>query len=96
MNGYLAPLHDPVTTICVNTERAFLAELDGSCQTPIAGLARVDGEKLHFRGQILLPDGSLSYETERNGSHGDGRMMGIDAARELLEAAGPDFLRAVA
>ncbi len=96
MNSYLAPLHDPVTTICVNTERAFLAELDGSCQTPIAGLARVDGDKLHFRGQILLPDGSQSYETERSGSHGDGAMMGIDAARELLEAAGPDFLRAVA
>jgi hydroxymethylbilane synthase len=38
MLGFLAPLHDRATSICVEAERAFLAELDGSCQTPIAGL----------------------------------------------------------
>lgn len=93
---YLSPLHDQTTSICVDTERAFLAELDGSCRTPIAGLARLDGDKLHFRGQILTPDGSLSYEAERLGSAGDGIVMGVDAAQELLGLAGPDFLRAVA
>jgi hydroxymethylbilane synthase len=93
---YLAPLHDEATCLCVEAERAFLAKLDGSCQTPIAGLGRLDGDTLHFRGQILLPDGSKSYETERTGSASDGKAMGIDAAEELLQLAGPDFLRAVA
>ena len=93
---YLSPLHDPTTSICVDAERAFLAELDGSCRTPIAGLARLDGDKLHFRGQILAPDGSRSYEAERFGTSGDGIAMGVDAAQELLGLAGPDFLRAVA
>jgi hydroxymethylbilane synthase len=96
MLGFLAPLHDRATSICVEAERAFLAELDGSCQTPIAGLASLSGEALHFRGQILLPDGSRSFETERNGAAGDAANMGVDAARELLGLAGPDFFRAVA
>jgi hydroxymethylbilane synthase len=80
----------------VEAERAFLAELDGSCRTPIGGLARLDGDILTFRGQILRPDGSASFETERRGSASDGVRMGIDAARELMRKAGPDFLRAVA
>ena len=96
MGGYLSSLHDRATSVCVDTERAFLAELDGSCRTPIAGLATLDGGKLHFRGQILTPDGSVSYETERDGASDDSVAMGIDAAQELLKLAGPDFLRAVA
>jgi hydroxymethylbilane synthase len=92
----LAPLHDKTTSLCVAAERAFLAELDGSCRTPIAGLATVEDGKLHFRGEILLPDGSRSYAAERKGQAADGPEMGADAARELLDIAGPDFLRAVA
>jgi len=96
MASYLSALHDEVTVICVDTERAFLAELDGSCHTPIAGLARLEDGKLHFRGEILRPDGSQFFETDRIGTKNDGIEMGIDAARELLDVAGPDFLRAVA
>jgi hydroxymethylbilane synthase len=96
MGELLAPLHDGATAICVEAERAFLAELDGSCKTPIGGLAQLEGGKMVFRGQILLPDGSASFETERRGKSADGVAMAVDAARELLRAAGPDFLRAVA
>lgn len=93
----LAPLHDEPTNLCVAAERSFLAELDGSCRTPIAGLATLDDNgSLHFRGEILLPDGSRAYATEREGPAADGVEMGADAARELLGIAGPDFLRAVA
>ena len=96
MGACLAPLHHEETSICVSAERAFLAELDGSCRTPIAGLATLDGEALRFRGQILLPDGSRSYEAERAGSAGDAIEMGIDAAQDLVKSAGPGFFRAVA
>jgi hydroxymethylbilane synthase len=92
MQGLLAPLHHPETSICVEAERAFLAELDGSCKTPIAGLATISGDRLSFRGEILLPDGSKSHATGRQGTIGDAVEMGIDAARELLKAAGPGFL----
>ncbi len=92
-NALLAVLHDRETSICVETERAFLAELDGSCRTPIAGLATISGERLEFRGEILLPDGSKSHATQRSGAPADAAAMGVDAARELLKAAGPGFLQ---
>lgn len=88
-------IHHMETSICVAAERAFLAELDGSCHTPIAGLAQLEGRRIRFRGQILLPDGSVSHETSREGGTGDGPAMGVDAARELLAKAGPDFLKAL-
>lgn len=87
----LAPLNDQATTVCLTAERAFLAELDGSCRTPIGGLAELSGEHLRFRGQILTPDGKRSYSTEREGTSAEAAAMGLDAARELLKAAGPDF-----
>ena len=95
MAALLAPLNDPATATGVAAERAFLAELDGSCRTPIAGLAELTGERLRFRGQILTPDGTESHATEREGSPDDAVAMGIDAAKELLKAAGPDFFRAL-
>jgi len=93
MQGLLAVLHDRETSICVETERAFLAELDGSCRTPIAGLATISGDRLKFRGEILLPDGSKSHATQRSGAPADAAAIGVDAARELLKAAGPGFLQ---
>ncbi|MDA7949531.1 MAG: hydroxymethylbilane synthase [Hyphomicrobiaceae bacterium] len=88
----LGRVHDPETALCVGVERAFLSELDGSCRTPIAGLATIEGTELHFRGEILTPDGTTCHRTERRGVAGDGAdAMGVDAARELLSKAGEGF-----
>ncbi len=87
----LAPLNDRATEIRVTAERAFLAELDGSCHTPIAGLAQLEGNRLNFRGMILTPDGGEWHETAREGGLGDGMAMGTDAATELRRLAGPHF-----
>src|SRR5690606_20529348 len=57
MDELLAPINDRPTHDSVSCERAFLAALDGSCRTPIAGYATCDGEELHFYGLILTPDG---------------------------------------
>ncbi len=46
------PLHDPISSACVVAERAMLAALDGSCRTPIAGLAETDGDRLIDRGVV--------------------------------------------
>ena len=92
----LAPVHDAESALCVGVERAFLAELDGSCRTPIAGLATIEGDQLRFRGQILTPDGATSHETERTGAaDGNASAMGIDAARALLSRAGKGFFEAL-
>lgn len=88
----LAPLHDSQTGLRVAAERAFLARLDGSCQTPIAGLAEIIGDRLTLRGEILRPDGSAVLSGTREGGLADGPEMGTDLANELLERGGPGFM----
>ncbi|MHA6346874.1 hydroxymethylbilane synthase [Roseivivax sp. CAU 1761] len=89
--GLLAPLHDRATGERLAAERAFLATLDGSCETPIAGLAEHDGDGLRLRGEILRPDGSEAHAGERRGAISDGAAMGRDLAQELLGRAGANF-----
>jgi len=88
----LAPLHDAETGHRLAGERALLAALDGSCETPIGGLAMIEGDQIWLRGEILSPDGSLAYTGERRGGFAQGATLGRELAAELLEQAGPNFL----
>jgi len=54
----VTPLNDPATAVALACERAFQAALDGSCRTPIAGLAVYENGILKFRGEVIAPDGS--------------------------------------
>jgi len=91
MAGMLEAIHDQETGKRLAAERAFLATLDGSCETPIAGLAELNGGELRLRGEILRPDGSESLADELSGPVEDGAAMGEALARALLERAGPGF-----
>ena len=91
----LAPLNDPATALAIAAERAFLARLEGSCRTPIAGLARLVDGGLHFKGQILTPDGREAHETERCGRPEEALKLGEDVADALLARAGRDFFGGV-
>jgi hydroxymethylbilane synthase len=92
----LAPINHQETALTVAVERAFLAKLDGSCRTPIAGLAELASpDRLIFRGMILTPDGRQCHEARREGRPETAIAMAEDAAAELLAAAGPDFFRAL-
>ena len=59
----LGPLDHAPSAITLACERAFQAALDGSCRTPIGGLAKISGAKLSFHGEVLAPDGSDFVET---------------------------------
>jgi hydroxymethylbilane synthase len=88
----LAPVHDRETGERLAAERAFLATLDGSCETPIAGFAELDGQGgLRLRGEILRPDGSEAHAGEIAGAVADGAALGAELAHELLGRAGPGF-----
>ena len=90
----LAKIDHRDSATALECERAFLGVLDGSCRTPIAGLAVLDGERLIFRGLILRPDGSEVFETTRSGTRGDAAALGADAGAELKGRAPPDFFAA--
>ncbi len=68
-------------------ERAFLAELDGSCRTPIAGHAVVANGRVSFYGLVIAPDGSEAVETRREGPVHDAARLGADAGKELRARA---------
>lgn len=84
-------LNDPRTEVEMACERSFLATLEGSCETPIAGLARLEGDVLWFRGEILRTDGTEVLTCEGRCEAEDAADMGAELARELLEQAAPDF-----
>ncbi len=87
----LAAIEDPDSRACITAERALLAALDGSCQTPIAGHARCAGGELRLAALIARPDGSACLRTTREGALADGVALGRDAGLELKARAGPRF-----
>ena len=84
----LAAIHHTPTGQRLAAERAFLAALDGSCETPIGGLAELQGDNLRLRGEILRIDGSQSLSDEVSGPISEGPALGQALAKTLLDRAG--------
>ena len=81
--------HKP-TELALDCERAFQAALDGSCRTPIAGLARIEGDRLSFHGEVLAPDGSDFADTRFAMALGHNpRAAAEEAGRQAGEALRP-------
>jgi hydroxymethylbilane synthase len=94
---YVRALNHAETEARVEAERACLAVLDGSCRTPIAALAEVEGDsRLRFRALIAEPDGSAAWRTERTGVLSDARALARDAGRQLRTEAGEAFFERLA
>jgi hydroxymethylbilane synthase len=87
----LEPIHDGETGLRLAAERAFLARLDGSCETPIAGLAELEGGVLRLRGEILRPDGSEALVEDERAPVEDGAELGRALAERLLGRAPVGF-----
>lgn len=82
--------HEP-TALALACERAFLAALDGSCRTPIAGLAEIEGARLRFKGLILTPDGRASHDVESEGLAEQAAEVGRQAGERVRAKAGARF-----
>jgi hydroxymethylbilane synthase len=79
----LNAISDSETMAALTAERAFLAELEGSCRTPIAGLARLEAGRLRLMGEVLRPDGSERFDIAVEGAATDAERLGRDAGRDL-------------
>jgi hydroxymethylbilane synthase len=89
----VTPIDHPHSHLAVACERGFLGALDGSCRTPIAGLARINGGRIAFRGEVLTADGRGFWAASRDillglDAHTAAFAMGQEAAREIRERAG--------
>lgn len=87
------PIRHAPTEIALACERAFLATLDGSCRTPIAAYATIDGEHISFEGTILRPDGSQAHDVKMEGRIGEAAEIGMRAGAHVRAAAGDDFFK---
>ena len=79
----LNAISDGETSAALTAERAFLAELEGSCRTPIAGLARLEAGRLRLKGEVLRPDGSERFDIAAEGAAADAERLGREAGRQL-------------
>ncbi len=91
----IRPLVDAIghadTAAALACERAFLAALDGSCRTPIAGLARVAAGRIAFAGTVVTPDGAEAHEIAADGAAADAASIGREAGAAIRTKAGPRF-----
>jgi hydroxymethylbilane synthase len=88
---FIAPLNDEASAICVTAERAFLTRLEGSCRTPIAGLAQLTGNSIAFRGMTLSPDGAKCVDGAVTGAPREAAALGTAMAEDILSRGGRDI-----
>lgn len=91
----IAPLHHPETATAVEAERSFLKELEGGCQVPIGGYARVYGDRVELTGLVASLDGQEVFRYTRTGTWGEAAELGRELAREILAAGGGRILAEV-
>jgi hydroxymethylbilane synthase len=91
----LLPLNHQPTALAVTAERALLRKLDGSCRTPIAALAKLNGERMELKARVLSLDGTRMFEASGEGPLNEPEDLGIIVGNQLLSAAGPAFFEAL-
>ena len=87
----LSAIHDTSTGHRLAAERAFLRGLDGSCETPIAGLAELNGSTLRLRGEVLRPDGSEAINDDQSCPIEDGEKLGTEMASKIINNTPNNF-----
>ncbi len=88
----IAPIEDTTTRAVTSAERAFLAELQGGCQVPIAAYASVDGDSMHLAGMVADIDGSIMIKDDIEGKPQEAENLGRELARRLLDAGAAQIL----
>jgi hydroxymethylbilane synthase len=91
ISAMLAVINDADATTRLAAERALLKGLDGSCQTPIAGLAELDGDQMRLRGQVVRPDGSEALSDDVTCAAIDGVQYAIEMAARFRDKMGSGF-----
>lgn len=89
---YLNAIHDETAFLTTKAERSFLMKMNGSCQVPIAGFAKTNGEQIQLTGLVASSDGKVILKETRSGH--DPEQLGISVAEELLASGAQALLEA--
>jgi hydroxymethylbilane synthase len=90
--GFVRALNDTNAWQCCAAERAFAHRLEGSCQSPIAGFATLQADRLELHGVIGSPDGREMYRGAITGAVADAERIGIALAEQLLKDGAEQLL----
>jgi len=90
---YVRALNDATAQVCITAERAFARRLEGSCQSPIAGFAELNGDAIRLQGLIASPDGALVFRDTVMGARQDAASLGRALADRMLYAGADALLR---
>ena len=87
----LSVINDKSASLRLAAERSLLLGLDGSCQTPIAGLAELNGQQMRLRGEVIRPDGSEVLQDEITCPVSEGVEMATLMAKRFRSQMGENF-----
>jgi len=87
----LSVINDKSASLRLAAERSLLLGLDGSCQTPIAGLAELNGQQMRLRGEVIRPDGSEVLQDEITCPVSEGVQMATLMAKRFRSQMGENF-----
>jgi len=93
LREWLSRLNDEQTERAVRAERAFLQQMEGGCQVPIAGYAEVKEGMVHLTALVASPDGKEKYKEIVIGS--DPEEVGRQAAALLSEQGAKELIERV-
>ncbi len=88
-------IHHSPTALCTAVERSFLTRLQGGCQVPIAGHARLEGQRIILKGLIAGLNGRTIIQDQIESDFSDPTGMGFRLAERLLEKGGQKILEEV-
>ena len=95
INELLAPLNHPESSWCVEAERAFLTRLEGGCQVPIAGHARMEGDQLILEGLVASVWGERLIRDRTSGPREQAKTLGVALAERLLSRGADRILKEI-
>jgi hydroxymethylbilane synthase len=87
-------MHDPAEERRVIAERAFLARMGGSCQTPLAAYAMDHAGGLRVLGLCGMPDGTRILRAEVQGPASEAERLGQQLADDLRAQGADEILAA--
>ena len=88
----LSKLNHRETETCVHIEREFLKVLEGGCTAPIGALATVNGDEIHFEGNLLSLDGKQKFSVQKTVAIEESNGLGQLCAKELLNNGGRELM----
>lgn len=91
----LSKLNHRETEICVHIEREFLKVLEGGCTAPIGALATINGDEIHFEGNLLSLGGKQKFSVQKTVTIEESNGLGQLCAKELLNSGGRELMEKI-